>query len=243
MGERITGKPVPAPATGGRGTEPRTPAGPQPGTGTPAEPDRTHRNPPAPAPGTGNPAPARTDAGTRNGTQTQKEKPVQVPVLKEQAPVPAEPQKKKKRTPKKKKEEPATFNAEQISTLIMTASGIVAARPDMSIWQLQQEEAMQLAQPIANMIEKSELMQKMGEHTDAVALVTAAMVIFTPRVIAQAAVTKQKKKTRSEGVVLVDTRKSEKGKGKRGNDRLTESPAPVHTDNLPSIYDSIPEPF
>ena len=244
MGERITGKPVPAPATDSRGTDTRTPAGPQPGPGTPAGPERTHRNPPAPAPGTGTPAPARTDAGPRTGTQTRKEeKSAQVPVLKEAAPVPAEPQKKKKRTPKKKKEEPQTFNAEQISTLILTASGIVAARPDMAIWQLQQEEAMQLAQPIANMIEKSEVMQKMGEHTDAVALVTAAMVIFTPRVIAQAALTKQKKKVKNEGVVLVDTRKPEKGKSKGNHAGVSEHPAPVHSDNLPPIYESIPEPF
>lgn len=242
MGETVTRKPVPAPAGNQGGTDPRTPAGTQPGTGT-AGPERTHRNPPAPAPGTGTPAPARADAGPRTGTQTQKEKPVQVPVLKEQAPVPAEPQKKKKRTPKKKKEEPSTFNADQISTLILTASGIVAARPDMSIWQLQESEAMQLAQPLANMIEKSEVMQKMGEHTDAVALVTAAMVIFTPRVIAQAAVTKQKKKTKSEGVVLIDTRKSKEGKGKGSNERIPDPPAPVHSSNLPPIYESIPEPF
>ena len=243
MGETVTRKPDQAPATDSRGTEPRTPAEPRTGTqpGT-AGPDRTHRNPPAPAPGTGTPAPARADAGPR--TQTRKEeKPVQVPVLKEAAPVPAEPQKKKKRTPKKKKEEPQNFNADQISTLILTASGIVASRPDMGIWQLQQEEAMQLAQPIANMIEKSEVMQKMGEHTDAVALVTAALVIFTPRVIAQAAVSKEKKKTKNGGVVLVDTRKSEKGKSKGSNDRLSESPAPVNPGNLPPIYESIPEPF
>lgn len=167
---------------------------------------------------------------------------MEVAVLKEAAPVPAEPQKKKKRTPKKKKEEPQAFNAEQISTLILTASGIVASRPDMGIWQLQQEEAMQLAGPIASMIEKSEALQKMGEHTDAVALVTAAMIIFTPRVIAQAAVSKEKKKTKSGGVVLVDKRKSEKGKSQGGHERVPEHPAPVYPGSLPSIYESIPEP-
>lgn len=165
-------------------------------------------------------------------------------LLKDPAPVPAEPQKKKKRTPKKKKEEPQAFNAEQISTLILTASGIVASRPDMGIWQLQQEEAMQLAQPIANMIEKSELLQKMGEHTDAVALMTAAMVIFTPRVIAQAAVTKEKKKhVKSGGVVLVDKRKPEKGKSKGSHERVPGDDAPIYPGGLPPIYESIPEPI
>lgn len=240
MGETVTRKPVPTPPAdkGGAGTQG---TGPRTGPGT-AGPEQPHRNPPAPAPGTGTPAPARTGGGPRTGTP-EKEKPAQVAVLKEAAPVPAEPQKKKKRTPKKKKEEPKSFNAEQISTLILTASGIVASRPDMGIWQLQQEEAIQLAEPIANMIQKSEALQSLGEHADAVALVSAALIIFTPRVIAQATITKEKKKAKNGCVTLVDRRKPEKGKSKGSHERVSGSDAAHGEIPLPSIYDAIPEPF
>ena len=69
----------------------------------------------------------------------------------------------------------------------------VASRPDMAVWQLRPEEATQLATPIANMIQKSEALQKMGEYSDAIALVTASLVIFAPRAMVYHDQQKQKK--------------------------------------------------
>lgn len=154
-------------------------------------------------------------------------------------PAPNEPQKKQKRKPRKKKEEPANFNADQISGLILSASAIVASRPDMSVWALREEEAKQLATPIANMIAKSEKLQNMGEYADAISLVTASLVIFAPRAMMYA---DQQKKKKLERGVIVDKRKE--GKSNAGNAKPVER-GPERTpsngiESAPSIFTAIP---
>lgn len=154
-------------------------------------------------------------------------------------PAPNEPQKKQKRKPRKKKEEPANFNADQISGLILSASAIVASRPEMSVWMLKEEEAKQLATPIANMIAKSEKLQNMGEYADAISLVTASLIIFAPRAMVFA---DQQKKKKIERGVIIDKRKE--GKGSTGNakpvERSAERPAPHGGEPASSIFAAIP---
>lgn len=238
MGEELKRKPDGTPAENQRGTDSR-------GTGTDRPGTRAEQNPGASASRTGTDARAGAD---RPGTGTQKEpskKPDGLPILKEAPPVPAEPKKKQRRKPKKKEPEPS-FNAEQISALIMTASGIIASRPGMEIWALRPEEANQLSAPIANMVEKSEKLKNMGEYADAIALVTASLMIFAPRAVVYADQQKKKKIARNGGVQLVDTRKQkprgndQKGEGGRSAGKPDGHDAAHAPVDGTSIFDSIP---
>lgn len=180
----------------------------------------------------------------RTGAEAEKEKGLSgLASLSESVPVPAEPQKKKKRAPRKKKQEQTAASAEQISAFLLATSQIVGSREGMEVFKLQPEETMQLATPIANMIEKSEKLQNLGEHADAISLVTASLIIFAPRVMIYTEQQKQKKIKKAGGVKLVDQRKGkkpEKTEG-RGSVGKPDEPRPAHAENnAPSIYDAIP---
>lgn len=155
--------------------------------------------------------------GTGAGTAEEK-KPAEMVAVADTVPAPEVPKKKqtrKKNTKKNnKKKEPEQFSADQISALIMTASSIVASRPDMMVWQLQQEECDQLAKPISNMIAKSEKLANMGEYADGIALVTASIMIFAPRFMIYGEQKKQKKLQAAGGVKIV--RKETKSAGNAG---------------------------
>lgn len=231
--EPVKGSPVPRPAAPAQRTgadrplaAPRNSSSADPGTGrTPA------------AGGTGNGAAARTPE------KEQGKKAAGLAVLNSEIPAPAEPKKQGKRKPsKKKKPEPQAATAEQIAALIVSTSAIIGSRPGMEVFTLRPEEGMQLATPIANMIAKSEKLQNLGEHADAIALVTASLVIFAPRFIVYTDQQKQKKNKNSGGVKLVrtDGKKPKAAEGS-GNDRKPDAVSPAHVpDNASGIYDAIP---
>lgn len=219
---------------------PPVPAGKPAGGPRPEQNNRNPRTAGTPEAGTR----INGSGGTRTGGTPEEKKVSGLAPVKETptlpaVPAPNEPQKKQKRKPRKKKEEPTTFNADQISGLILSASAIVASRPDMSIWALREEEAKQLATPIANMIAKSEKLQNMGEYADAISLVTASLVIFAPRTMMYA---DQQKKKKAERGVIVDKRKE--AKGNAGNAKPAERDTGRTTSNgiepAPSIFAAIP---
>ena len=234
MGEAVTGKPVQSPGQNQGSTDPR------PGTGT--RPAGAGSNSGTAAPGTGTQAPAGTGTGPRAGTQAEEKKPAGLSAVNNPAaPVPEAPKKqtkRKKSAPKKKT--PDSFNSDQISALIMSASAIVASRPGMEVFMLRPEEANQLATPLANMIEKSEKLQSLGEHADALSLVTASLVIFAPRVLVYSDQQKKKKLERNGGVQLVQ----QKGKSTGGNQRTDGKPdadRAAHVEkHVSSALDAIP---
>lgn len=209
--------------------------------GTPAGPEKqAHRNSGPATPGTAGSAHPRT-AGPGTGTQAEEKKPAGLHSVTPAAPVPEAPKKqtkRKKSTPKKNT--PESFNADQISALIMSASAIVASRPGMEVFMLRPEEATQLATPLANMIEKSEKLQSLGEHADALSLVTASLVIFAPRVLVYSDQQKKKKLERNGGVQLVQ----QKGKSAGSNKRTDGKPVadrPTHVEkHVSSALDAIP---
>lgn len=195
-------------------------------------------------PGTAGPAQPRTagtPAGPGTGTQAEKEKPAGLHSVTPAAPVPEAPKKqtkRKKSAPKKKA--PESFNAEQISALIMSASAIVASRPGMEVFMLRPEEATQLATPLANMIEKSEKLQSLGEHADALSLVTASLVIFAPRVLVYSDQQKKKKLERNGGVQLVQQKgKSAGGSNRTDGKHAADRPADAEK-HVSSALDAIP---
>ena len=189
----------------------------------------------------GNPRPRNSAdgadrSGTGNGGNPEEKKVSGLATV--TAAVPETPKKTQQRKPRKPKKEETSFNAEQISALILSTSAIVASRPDMAVWQLRPEEATQLATPIANMIQKSEALQKMGEYSDAIALVTASLVIFAPRAMVYH--DQQKQKKAEKGVIKrVEERQSKKSDGKSAGGSDKQSPAPsVKHDS--SIFAAIP---
>ena len=143
MGEESTRKPDAASAADKGSLDPRT----EGRTGT-AGNSRPAAPTPRPAPAAGGNRPAAT---ARTGTPAEEKKVSGLAAVNSKTPTavpaPEEPKKKQQRKPRKKKEEPQTFNADQLSALILSMSTIVASRPDMQIWQLSAAEAQQLASP------------------------------------------------------------------------------------------------
>ena len=154
-------------------------------------------------------------------------------------PTPAEPKKKQTRTPrKKKKEEPTAFNAEQITALLVSVSTILASREGFEMFALSSLEAEQIATPIANMIAKSENLAGLGEHADAIALVTACLVIFAPKIMLYFDSQKKKKLERNGGVQLV--RKEEPTKrDQRGDSEKPRTAAPTPVSGFSAAIPSL----
>ena len=195
-------------------------------------------------PATGAGTPARTDPGGP-GTGGKAEK-AQIPGLADVTvpPIPAEPQKKQRRkaSPKKKKDD-GPITADQLQALILTATNIVATRPGCEVWALKPEEAKQLAQPIANMIAKSEHLQNMGEYADAIALITASVMIFGPRAYIFTTQQKARKIQQTGGVKLVRGKRKpvEQKRKDAGSDRGHDADGPAHAEKpATTIHDTIP---
>lgn len=183
---------------------------------------------------------ARTDGGAAPAARTpaaraeEKEKlsglaAVKSPTDSSSAPAPAAPQKqqRRKKSPAKKQANASGFNAEQISALILSVSTITASRPGLEMFALSQPEAMQIATPLANMIAKSETLSKAGEYSDAIALVTACLVVMVPRLLVYNDQQKKKKLEKNGGVKLV----RQESKSDAGNRRDSKpAPAPAQND-------------
>lgn len=236
MGENVNGK------SGQLAQPPKGSTDPRTAGGNPVDGTRRNSSSPAPAPRT-----AATAAGSGNRTagsgKAEEKKPAGLatvnPVAKAPAaPAPEEPKKKQQRKPRKKKEEAQNFNADQISALILSATSIVASRPDMQVWQISPDEANQLATPIANMIAKSEKLQNMGEYADAISLVTASLIIFAPRAMVYHEQKKQKKIQQTGGVKIARKDETRKVQGSDGKpDGVNAAPVPKHDT---SFLDAVP---
>lgn len=142
------------------------------------------------------------------------------------APAPNAPQKqqRRKKNPAKKQANNSGFNAEQISALILSVSTITASRPGLEMFALTQPEAMQIATPLANMIAKSEALSKAGEYSDAIALVTACLVVMVPRLLVYNDQQKKKKLEKNGGLKIVREEKPGTGSN-RGDSKPTAAPA------------------
>lgn len=203
-------------------------------------PKSTDRNPDAQGTGTGRtPKTGTSGNGTAAGTGTpEKTQPVGLAAV-TPPPVPDAPKKKQTRKPKQKKQEPASFNAEQISALIVSISSIVAARPGLTMFAISKMEADQIATPLANMIAKSEALKGLSEHADAVALVSACFVVMIPRVMMYFDAQKEKQKAAAGGVKLVRT-DTEKAKAPRDNRNHAANSAPAVQNDVSSLYAQLP---
>lgn len=211
MGEELTRKSGQPAGQNQGSTDPRS-TGPRPGP--------TPGNPSTPTPSGGGTAPAGgSTAGSTAGKTEEKKLPGLPSVT--AAPIPETPKKtppKKKKAPAKKAN-PQAFDATQISALIQSVSTIVASRPGMEVFLLQPQEADQLATPIANMVAKSEKLKDLGDHADALALITAALVIFAPRVMLYSDTKKKKQLEKNGGVRIVKQERKGEGSSRKPAER------------------------
>lgn len=133
----------------------------------------------------------RTDRTTETaGGKTEKTKPAELAVLNEETP-PEVKQGKPKRKPKKKTAPPQT---DSLNTLILTGSTIIASRQGWEHWQLSHEEVQSISTPLMGVLNDCGLLEKVTENSNALALVTACAMVFTPRIIIT--VQKSKKKVK-----------------------------------------------
>lgn len=216
----IDGKAVPGTGTGssGNGGESKNTRTPSAGTGA----------------GAGN-------SGTGTGTgKAEKEKSAELVVLNADSPTVPAPPKADNKKPKKvnkgrgKKKE-SVLPAEQMDALIVSLSGIVAARPNCQHWQISEQEAHTVSVPLCNILDKYEVFNKVGEHSDAVALVVAAASIVIPRAMISVAQVKEEKKHARTGNKTETNVKEGKTKGSSkelpaGNEQRGERAANVPND-------------
>lgn len=115
-----------------------------------------------------------------------------------EVPEPKKPKARPKKVSKKKKQE-SKIPAEQVDKLIVGMSQMVAARPNCAHWAITEQEAHGISEPLCNILERSGLLEKMGENTDAIALVVACSTVFVPRIMLTASIRKEVKRSAITG--------------------------------------------
>lgn len=189
---------------------------------------------------------AGTGTGTGTGTTTgarattkgkQTEKSSELPPI-----VVPQPEEKKKRgrppkttTSVKTKKNETSLNVSQITALIVATSSMMASREGFEHWMITEKEAQQIAQPLSNIIENNESFKKIAEHSDSIALVTACIMIFAPRIVITIQKGKKKKSVKKE-LKKIDNSGTSKTDNRRNDGQNSDSGNDVGS----SIYGSIP---
>ena len=119
----------------------------------------------------------------------------------------------------------------------MAMSGIMASRPDFAIFALSEAEAQQLAQPIANIIENTGYSEAVGKYADHIALITACLMIFAPRIIVFSQQQKAKKIEKNGGLKLEPV-KERKSHGDSAGDNKPTPDTKQNSNN--AVLSSIP---
>ena len=137
--------------------------------------------------------------------------------------------KKEKAKKTKSKTKAAKVDTTQIQLLLVTISGLIASRPGMEIWNLTADEAKQIAEPLGNILAKNDaLSNAVGEHADALALVSACFMIFVPKLVIYLS-TKPKKAKEGSKVEYGNRRLAESQNKERSAGRIAESNARANT--------------
>lgn len=141
--------------------------------------------------------------GGRTAGDTAKEKlpkkadglPVITDVTSGEAVKTAEKEPPKKKAPKKiTRKKKSGETSKQISGVIQSMSLLIASRPEKAHWAISEEEADSIAEPLANILESSEALAKISEHSDGLALAFAAAMVIIPRAMVEVELQKQKPK-------------------------------------------------
>lgn len=100
---------------------------------------------------------------------------------------------KPRRVNKKKQSEPPV-NDESLKLMIVTISGLVASRPNMTHWMLSEKEVDSIVKPLSNILKSYDAFSNLGEHSNEIALAMACITIFVPRIFVTINNEKEKKK-------------------------------------------------
>ena len=172
----------------------------------------------------------RTDTGTSGSAEAEaieakppEAKPPEAKPPKVVAITPPKP--RRKRTPKKSDNDSETVK--QFTAFLTGLCAVIASRPNMSHWAITESEAKQIAVPLVNIINNSEALKGIAEHSDALALGVALIAVIAPRAMIT--------------VQMIDTRRPQ-------NDRKATIPVPANRPaNVPTtgngsnqaIFDSL----
>jgi len=162
----------------------------------------------------GNPGTCKTEKGTGTGTSvgnTEKVnmgenlgiKPHDVDI-----PSPPEPKQTKKERKSGSSKKDATIPVAQVSAIITTGFAILATRAGAE-WNITEDEAKSIAEPATRILDKLDIIQKLGPYADAIALITAVGMVVVPRVM----VTIQKSKRKVKQVAESEKGQNEKSDG------------------------------
>lgn len=107
---------------------------------------------------------------------------------------------KTKTTSRRTTKKAASFDDGQLATLLTVTSGILGSREGFEIFALTEQEAKQIATPLAAIMAKNSALEKVaGEHADTIALVVAIASIYIPKFLLwQAMRPKKPKQTKLE---------------------------------------------
>lgn len=137
----------------------------------------------------------------------------------------------------RKKKSETNANTEQIKALLLTVSGVIASKENCAHWQLTPSEVESIANPLSNILANSKAFESMGEHADAIALVTACFTVLLPRIIITVSQNKAKKgvtKNVHNDIRKVDGTKGldEKSKNNDSNNRDNRETTTDRTSNV-----------
>ena len=119
---------------------------------------------------------------------------------------------------KKKEEKPALSN-DQLNSLILSFSAVIASRPKCEHWLLTEAEVNSITTPLSNMLKESAVFEKIGEHSNQIALIVACVTVFMPRVIKSVAMIQEEKKNEQRVKRATEERnkiKNHKSSGQNG---------------------------
>lgn len=103
---------------------------------------------------------------------------------------------KPRKTRRKKTEETLPLDTASLNMIFATLSSVIASRPNCEHWLLNEKEIQSITTPLNNLLKESEAFKNIGEYSNQIALVTACITIFVPRLI----ITISKQKGKKDGV-------------------------------------------
>lgn len=192
--------------------------------------------------------PRKQPGGEQPGGQTETDIPklvlVDVPEIED--PEIQEAPKKKTATParsKKKKDVQTELKKEQLAVLIKTVFDVMGSRPGYEVWKLSQEESILISDPLANILNKNPMVDKIAsEYGDYIALIVALGTIIIPRVMMQIKIKPKKEEKITYVKNIGDKRdpRNESGTDGNGNKQDDRKSTITRQDISNELYNFIP---
>lgn len=138
----------------------------------------------------------------------------------------------------KKQEQAQTLSNTQINSLIISLSAVIASRPKCEHWLLTEAEVNSITTPLMAMMKESQVFEKIGEHSNQIALTVACVSVFLPRVIQTIALIQEEKKNEQRVKQAIEERnkiKNHKPSGKNDGGNATDSTV-TNTNNNNNEY-------